>query len=86
MYDVKHPLLIARVCKVIIQESTWFLLIRQQKRNSLDEEIEDDRSARKMDRGRLGKWKNPPLDALEHRMRRKERRVGEVHKKRIKLT
>jgi hypothetical protein len=32
----------------------------------LDEEIEDDRSTRKMDRGQLSKWKNPPIDALEH--------------------
>jgi hypothetical protein len=47
----------------------------------LDEEIEDDRSERKMDRGQLRKRKNPPLDALEHRMRRKERQAGEVQKK-----
>jgi hypothetical protein len=39
----------------------------------LDEEIEDDRSSRKKDRGKLGKWKKPPLDALEHHARRKER-------------
>jgi hypothetical protein len=42
----------------------------------LDEEIKDDRSARKKDRGQLSKWKNPSLDALEHRMRRKERQAG----------
>jgi hypothetical protein len=39
----------------------------------LDEEIEDDRSSRKKDRGQLSKWKNPSLDALEHCVRRKER-------------
>jgi hypothetical protein len=39
----------------------------------LDEEIEDDRSTRKMDRGQLNKQKNPLLDALEHHVRRKER-------------
>jgi hypothetical protein len=39
----------------------------------LDEEIEDDISTRKKDSGQLNKWKNPPLDALEHHVRRKER-------------
>jgi hypothetical protein len=39
----------------------------------LDEEIEDDISVRKKDRGKLSKWKNPPLYALEHHARRKER-------------
>jgi hypothetical protein len=52
----------------------------------LDEDIEDERLKRKMDRGRLRKWKNPQLDALDHCMRRKERQVGEVQKKWIKLT
>jgi hypothetical protein len=52
----------------------------------LDEEIKDDRSARKMDQGQLSKWKNPPLDALEHRVRRKERQAGEARKKWVKLT
>jgi hypothetical protein len=37
----------------------------------LDEEIKDDRSTRKMDHGKLN-MKNPLLDALEHRVRRKE--------------
>jgi hypothetical protein len=52
----------------------------------LDEEIKDDRSTRKEDRGQLSKWKNPPLDALEHRMRRKERQAGEALKTWVKLT
>jgi hypothetical protein len=39
----------------------------------LDEEIKDDRSARKKDNGKLSKWKKTPLDALEHHARRKER-------------
>jgi hypothetical protein len=55
-------------------------------RKSLDEEIEDDRSARKKDRGQLSKRKNPPLDALEHRARRKERQAGEALKTWVKLT
>ena len=46
----------------------------------LDEEIEDDRSARKKDREQLSKQKNPPLDALENDARRKERKAGEAHK------
>jgi hypothetical protein len=52
----------------------------------LDEEIEDDRSARKMDSGQLNKRKKIPLDALEHRMRRKERQAGEALKTWVKLT
>jgi hypothetical protein len=52
----------------------------------LDEEIKDDKSARKKDRGQLKKWKNPPLDALEHRVRRKERQASEALKMRVKLT
>jgi hypothetical protein len=51
------------------------------KSKSLDEEIKDDRSTRKMDRGQLRKWKNPPLDALEHREMKKERQAGEARKK-----
>jgi hypothetical protein len=39
----------------------------------LDEEIKDDRSARKKDREQVNKWKNPSLDSLEHHVRRKER-------------
>jgi hypothetical protein len=52
----------------------------------LDEEIKDDISTRKMDHGQLNKRKNPPLDALEHRTRRKERQVGEALKTWVKLT
>jgi hypothetical protein len=52
----------------------------------LDEEIEDDRSTRKMDHGQLNKRKNPPLDALEHHTRRKERQAGEALKTWVKLT
>jgi hypothetical protein len=52
----------------------------------LDEEIEYDISARKMDQGKISKWKNPPLDALEHHARRKERQAGEAPKTRVKLT
>ena len=52
----------------------------------LDEEIKDDRSTRNMDGGKLSKRKNPPLDALEHRARKKERQADEALKTRIKLT
>jgi hypothetical protein len=46
----------------------------------LDEEIEEDRSARKIDHGQLNKQKNPPVDALEHLMGKKERQAGEALK------
>jgi hypothetical protein len=52
----------------------------------LDEEINDDRSARKMDCGQLSKQKKPSLDALEHRMKRKEKQAGEALKTWVKLT
>jgi hypothetical protein len=52
----------------------------------LDEKIEDDRSTRKMDHGQLSKWKNPPMDALEHLVGKKERQAGEAQKMRVKLT
>jgi hypothetical protein len=39
----------------------------------LDEDIEDDKSTRKMDRGKISKQINPPLDALENHMKREER-------------
>jgi hypothetical protein len=32
----------------------------------LNEKIKEDRSTRKMDRGKLNKWKKPPTDAMEH--------------------
>ena len=52
----------------------------------LDEEIKDDRSARKKDHGKLSQRKNPSLEALEHHARRKERQVGEALKIWVKLT
>jgi hypothetical protein len=52
----------------------------------LDKEIEDDRSTRKMDHGKLSKWENPLLDALENHTRSKERQAGEALKTRVKLT
>jgi hypothetical protein len=52
----------------------------------LDEEIEDDRSTRKKDHGQLSKKKKKPLYALEHRVKRKERQVGEALKMKVKLT
>jgi len=39
----------------------------------LDKEIEEDRSTRNMDHGKLIKRKNPPVYALENLMGRKER-------------
>jgi hypothetical protein len=56
------------------------------KRKSLDDDIEDNRSAKERDLGKLRKWENPSMDALEHCARRKERHAGEARKKRVKLT
>jgi hypothetical protein len=39
----------------------------------LDEEIEEDRSERKVDRGKVSKRKNPLVDALENLAGSKER-------------
>jgi hypothetical protein len=52
----------------------------------LDKDIEDDISARNMDRGQLSKWKKTLLDVMEHRARRKERQAGEALKMWVKLT
>jgi hypothetical protein len=52
----------------------------------LDEETKDDILAMNMDREQISKWKNLPLDALEHHSRRKERQAGEALKMRVKLT
>jgi hypothetical protein len=52
----------------------------------LDEEIEDDRSTRKTDRGQLSKQKKPLVDASRAPARKKERQVGEALKTRVKLT
>jgi hypothetical protein len=70
--------------------SKW---LKKQKRRSevresesLNEKTEEDRSTRKMDHGQLSKWKNPPIDALEHLMGKKERQAGEALKMWVKLT
>jgi hypothetical protein len=52
----------------------------------LDENIEENRSTRKMDHGQLSKQKNPPIDALEHLTGKKERQDGEARKMWVKLT
>jgi hypothetical protein len=36
--------------------------------NPLDEEIEEEILVRKVDRGKISRQKNPPVDALEHLM------------------
>jgi hypothetical protein len=52
----------------------------------LDENIEENRSTRKMDRVQLNKQQKPLVDALEYFVRRKKRRVGEAQKTWVKLT
>ena len=41
---------------------------------------------REMDRGQLNKQKKPPMDALDHIAGKKEKKVGEAQKMRVKLT
>jgi hypothetical protein len=55
-------------------------------RKSLDREIKEDRSTMNMDHGQLHKKKNPPMDALEHLAREKERQAGEAVETWVKLT
>jgi hypothetical protein len=55
-------------------------------RNSLDKEIEEDKSARKVDRGQINKRKKSPVDALENLVGRKERQASEALKTWVKLT
>jgi hypothetical protein len=57
-----------------------------QERKSLDEEIKEDKSTRKMDCGQLSKKKKPPMDSLEHLAGKKERQVDEALKTQVKLT
>jgi hypothetical protein len=52
----------------------------------MDEEVEDGRSTRNMDHGKLNKRKMPLLDTLEHRAKRKERQVRKAMKMWVKLT
>jgi hypothetical protein len=47
----------------------------------LDEEIRDDKSTRKKDRGQLSKQRNPSLDALENRGMKNEGQASESQKK-----
>jgi hypothetical protein len=52
----------------------------------LDKEIEEDRSSRKVDHGKLSKRKSPPVYSLENLAGRKERQAGEALKTWVKLT
>jgi hypothetical protein len=52
---------------------------------SLNENIKEDRQARKMDHGQLNKKKNPPMDALEHLAGKQERQAGEALKTWVKV-
>jgi hypothetical protein len=70
--------------------SKW---LKKQKRRSkvresylLKEEIKDDRSERKIDRGTLSKRKKMSTSALEHLAENKERQAGEAREVRVKLT
>ena len=43
-----------------------------------------DRSARKTDHGQINKWKNTPMDTLEHLVEKKEEQAGRALKTRVK--
>jgi hypothetical protein len=45
------------------------------KASPLEEKIKEDKALKKMDRGQLNKWKNTPMDDLEH-LAGKEGRTG----------
>jgi hypothetical protein len=51
---------------------------KRKEKLALEEKTKEDRSTRKMDRGQLSKRKNPPTDALEHLVEKKERQAGEA--------
>jgi hypothetical protein len=69
--------------KWLKKEKIWS---ESRERNLLDDEIEENISARKMDRGQLNKQKKPLVDALENLMGRTERQAGEALKIWVKLT
>jgi hypothetical protein len=50
----------------------------------LKKKIEEDRSTRKRDYGKLYKWKKPPMDSLEKLVGKKKRQVGKAMKMRVK--
>jgi hypothetical protein len=52
----------------------------------LEENIEEDKAVRKMDRGQLNKRNKTSTSALEHLVEKKERQAGEALKAQVKLT
>jgi hypothetical protein len=52
----------------------------------LEEKIEKDKVVRKMDHGKLSKWKKKSMSALEHLAENKKRQAGEALKVWVKLT
>jgi hypothetical protein len=82
-------------CKLCGRHSNcyWVEVRKEKKRwslvkgsNSLDEKIENERTRRKKDRGKISKRKKPLLDDLEHRVGRKERQAGEALETWVRLT
>jgi hypothetical protein len=52
-------------------------------REPLKENIKEDISTKKMDRGQINKQKNPPAYALEHLVEKKEEQASEALKIRV---
>jgi hypothetical protein len=66
-----------------VEEKKRWSEVRERK--SFDEEIEDDISTRKIDRGQLSNKKKIPLDSLENHMERKEIQARKGLKTRVKF-
>jgi hypothetical protein len=52
----------------------------------LEENTKEDKSIRKMDRGKIDKWKKLTTDALEHLAGKKEEQASEALETRVKWT
>jgi hypothetical protein len=52
----------------------------------LEEKIKEEKTLKKMDRGKLSKRKKKSMDALEHLMENNEGQAGEALKTRVKWT
>jgi hypothetical protein len=46
----------------------------------LKDKIKEDKASNNMDRGQLRKWKNTPMDTLDHLVKKKEGQAGEALK------
>jgi hypothetical protein len=64
----------------------WKRRSEARENESLDEKIEENRLTRNMDCRKLRKKKMPPMNTLEHFVRKKEGQAGEAQNMWIRLT